>query len=443
MSTFPDLLDPRLFPTVLLPDRPDLDQLRRQAKDLKRAHARGDAAAVAEAAARLPGHRTPLSLAEAQCVIARRHSFRSWPRLVSFSESWDAESIAPAAQRLRVAMDGERLAEIRRLLADDPELVEAHVARMKRHHYKNHRPVTYAAERNLPAVVAVLLEHGADAFADGALAFSRAALHDSQLPVLRLLLDHARERGVQVADFSTYGWGPLLLTPCECLAPALIRFLVERGADPHRADPAGRTRQTPWQAVFTTYTRSPQRHDGLRILLTGAPFDTDTPVMDVHCRRLDRLAERLRADPGLVHSRFADPAKALTGMRGLDCEGATLLHVAAEYGEVEIARLLLDAGAEVDARAAVDARGRGGQTPLFHAASQLLDWGVPMARLLLERGASRTVVATVRGHYDQPDHWFTGTAVDYAAAFPPPPALGEVSYVRLADEPMLRLLRGS
>ncbi len=46
-----------------LPDRPDLDQLRRQAKDLQR---------------RSPGGMT---LAAAQLTVAREHGFTSWPRL--------------------------------------------------------------------------------------------------------------------------------------------------------------------------------------------------------------------------------------------------------------------------------------------------------------------------------------------------------------------------
>jgi hypothetical protein len=42
-------------------------------------------------------------------------------------------------------------------------------------------------------------------------------------------------------------------------------------------------------------------------------------------------------------------------------------HVAAEYGFFEATRLLLDRGAEVNARATIDANGVGGQTPIFHS----------------------------------------------------------------------------
>ncbi|HKN97493.1 MAG TPA: hypothetical protein VJX10_10285, partial [Pseudonocardiaceae bacterium] len=62
-----------------LPDRPDLAQLRRQAKELRDAARGGDADAVARFARQ---HRPDaVSLAAAQLVIAREHGFSSWPTL--------------------------------------------------------------------------------------------------------------------------------------------------------------------------------------------------------------------------------------------------------------------------------------------------------------------------------------------------------------------------
>lgn len=60
-----------------LPQRPDFDQLRRQAKDLLRAARGGDAAALARIAAvgGQPG------LAMAQLAVARECGFPSWARL--------------------------------------------------------------------------------------------------------------------------------------------------------------------------------------------------------------------------------------------------------------------------------------------------------------------------------------------------------------------------
>jgi ankyrin repeat protein len=92
--------------------------------------------------------------------------------------------------------------------------------------------------------------------------------------------------------------------------------------------------------------------------------------------------------------------------------------VAAEYGSVEAAVLLLDRGAQVDARAAVNEAGVGGQTPIFHAVSQFDDLGLPVAQLLLERGASLFVRVKLPGHYERPDEVVECTPLGYALRFP-------------------------
>jgi ankyrin repeat protein len=67
-----------------LPPAPSLEQLRKQAKELLRAHRAGDPAAAARVAAHDPGE--PLKLSGAQHVIAREHGFPSWPRLKAYVE---------------------------------------------------------------------------------------------------------------------------------------------------------------------------------------------------------------------------------------------------------------------------------------------------------------------------------------------------------------------
>jgi hypothetical protein len=60
-----------------LPDRPDLDQLRRQARELLRAAANGEPGAVA----RLRAVSERVTLSAAQLALAREHGYPSWPRL--------------------------------------------------------------------------------------------------------------------------------------------------------------------------------------------------------------------------------------------------------------------------------------------------------------------------------------------------------------------------
>ena len=90
----------------------NLEQLRKQAKELVRAARAGDA----DALARLDG-REPI-LARAQLVVAREHGYASWPALVVAVEA-SAETFVLAAtngQRTRA----EALLAARAEIADDP-----------------------------------------------------------------------------------------------------------------------------------------------------------------------------------------------------------------------------------------------------------------------------------------------------------------------------------
>ena len=98
--------------------------------------------------------------------------------------------------------------------------------------------------------------------------------------------------------------------------------------------------------------------------------------------------------------------------------GATLLHVAAEYGFVDATRLLLDRGADVNARAEVDESGVGGQTPIFHALTHYMRANPEVGALLIERGADLDVRARVPGHYERPDEILEVSAAEYARLFP-------------------------
>jgi ankyrin repeat protein len=92
--------------------------------------------------------------------------------------------------------------------------------------------------------------------------------------------------------------------------------------------------------------------------------------------------------------------------------------VAAEYGNVDAASLLLDRGADVNGKAQINESGVGGQTPVFHAATQLNDWGLKVIELLVERGADLSIRARIPGHYERPDEVVDCTPLEYAVMFP-------------------------
>jgi ankyrin repeat protein len=137
-------------------------------------------------------------------------------------------------------------------------------------------------------------------------------------------------------------------------------------------------------------------------------------VLDVLRGDLDVVSRRLDADPALTDERFPTLDFGTTGGRMLTLRGATLLHVAADYLNTDLVSLLLSRGADVNARATVDDGGVGGQTALFHAATQFFDAGLPVVRMLVERGAELNVRARLPGHYERPGEVVECTPLGYA-----------------------------
>jgi hypothetical protein len=83
---------PKQFHDRHFPVRPNLDQLRNQAKDLLRSIRRGDAASLAEFRKNHPKALEPAvaKLADAQLALARSYGLPSWPRLVTACRMTDA-----------------------------------------------------------------------------------------------------------------------------------------------------------------------------------------------------------------------------------------------------------------------------------------------------------------------------------------------------------------
>jgi hypothetical protein len=129
------------------------------------------------------------------------------------------------------------------------------------------------------------------------------------------------------------------------------------------------------------YLRSSKFSDCVRCLVQAGARCPDTALLAVLLDDAELLGAELRKNPSLIRHRV-DIRCAFTPL-----VGASLLHVAAEFGLARAAAALLEAGADVEAKAAVDDYGFNGHTPIFHTVCQRGNHGQPVMRMLLEHGA--------------------------------------------------------
>jgi ankyrin repeat protein len=381
-----------------LPDRPNLRHLKDQAKDLLRA---GKAA----------------SLAEAQFQTARLYGFASWPKLKAHVESFEETG------QLKQAIDTNDLASVKTMMTRNPALHSAPLG------YGEDGPLTWVAECRVPweppgpvrlAMAEWMITHGSDVHQGGDGPLMRAALNDSRIPMMALLVGHGAD-----VNARWHGHFPIIFAPCESMDPAALKWLLDHGANPNCRDHGYEFGGHPYPGtaldyLIACYGRSVERLSACIDVLLEAGGETrfNTPaVMALLRDRLDNLAELIDAEPGLVNKRFPDLDCGQTGGRNLLLQGGTLLHVAAEYGNVAAVALLLDRGAEVNARATVDEAGVGGQTAIFHAVTQFDDDGLPVAQLLVERGADLAIRVKLPGAYERPGEIVDCTPLGYALLF--------------------------
>jgi Ankyrin repeat len=360
------------------PVRPSLDQFKHQAKDLLRAIRRGDPAALAE----LQQHHAATfdagaaTLTDAQLALARSYGFSGWPRLV-------------LACRMTDAIWRDDVEAVRTLITKYPHLLHEDARGVPGNWGA---PMSYAANLGRGRIIEMLHERGA---ADVQYAFERACLQ-GQIDVARRL--HAL--GGRPVPGSVMG-------PCETQNGEGLALLLELGAD--LTDEHG-DRLAPVALILETYGRNPTgKHKCLEFVVRQGVVLPDTPPMAVHRGRADLLESHLARDSQLLTRTFshediyppalgchADHSLALCGT---PLDGATLLHLCVDFDEIDLARWLIDRGADVNACAAIDAEGFGGHTALFGTVVTQpihLRRTDEFARLLLDAGADPNARASIR-----------------------------------------------
>jgi ankyrin repeat protein len=476
-----------------LPKRPDLDQLRRRAKELRNAARRGDATALERLARHHPSARQDaVSLAAAQLVIAREQGFSSWPRLkaaidveAASRRELSAFVAASVEGRSRLASDifhADPTIASRSLLTatvlGDAEAVREMLAAdaavaVAIDDERGWPPLLYACYSRwhqidpdrapgMAEVVRILLDAGASPNTnDGGRPRYRSALKGSvevnNPDITRVLLDArvnpdpgepiaeaishrdhrclelllaygARVAGTWAVDAAAHADDPVAMsllldalersgggaadkaseTLPEAAANAslpVVVALLDAGADPQATDSDG-------VSALRLAVRAGRDDTAARLRALGAADDgTDLDQFIGACLNADRhTAEQLLADHPDLRNRLTDQDRAVICDAAASRPAETVallldfgfstharngfgeqpLHTAAYHGNAAVVRVLLAAGADVDARDA-----RFDSTPLAFAtvgsgerAGKPGDW-IETVRQLINAGASR------------------------------------------------------
>jgi ankyrin repeat protein len=307
-------------PTRVMRENPDIDQLRRQARELLEAYRAQSPDAVLEVDAY---HRTAtpdtFALHDAQFVLARAYGFESWPKLKAAVEG-------VTTKRLHEAVKKSDLGTVRALLARRPEIVD-------------------------------LLPGGPSG---------------SEIRALHI--------AVMARDVE------------------MTRLLLEAGAD---------TRDGIWPNRDATSPRTiaeERGYDEIVALMTAHEEKRGARSVNAHGDGVRRLRDAMMTGGEEAVIAVFESEPGLADMCPPD--GVTMLHRAAQYGLLRVAKWHLDHGADVNKQSQPDFWRWKGRTPLeFAVWEYAADSGrsarEAMAALLIEHGAELTpLAATALGRWD-------------------------------------------
>ncbi len=316
-----------------LPPRPNLEQLKNQAKTLLKAHRAADPEALESVRENHPRLRNSsaavvanfrLTLADAQLVIAREYGFTTWARLKAHvAAQRPDESLSETVESLRQAAGHGDVARLDELLEAHPGLIDEpggpgvrtalHQAvfgksesavrlLLERGANPNIRcegdnayPLHFAVEKNLVSIIHLLVEHGADTVGEG-----------------------------DYHELGVLGWA----TAWEYLRadPETVNYLLAHGA-----------RHNIFSAVAMGETET------IRELVRRTPGDLEKRMNGTLMRRMPlHLAVMKKQHPSLVA--LLDLG---ANTESLDEAGLTALDQAALLGEADLAGILLERGAKV------------------------------------------------------------------------------------------------
>lgn len=163
----------------------------------------------------------------------------------------------------------------------------------------------------------------------------------------------------------------------EVHSPDGIRKVLEAGVSPTAPIDGKR----PVDILIEMYLRSSRFAECLRVMLDAGATVGDPLLESILLDDDAGLRELLRQSGAYLQQKFSLLC-AFTS-----CRGVSALHICAEFNSTRCARVLLENGSDVNARADQDANGLGGQTPIFHAVNSIFNYCRPMMEILVDAGA--------------------------------------------------------
>ena len=248
--------------------------------------------------------------------------------------------------QLKLAIDANDLEEVKRLMTRHPELHRAPLG------YGKNGPLTCgrrvpgaarAAQRDTARHGAVDDRKRLRRPPGGRRALDARAFDDTNFRMTELLVAHGAD--VNALWGGTY---PIIMSPLEAFAPRTLKWLLDHGADLH----AAAKYCCPIEMLTCIYSRRPKDKGACLEIVGAAGFALpDTPIMALHRGRLDLLQQHLDRDPSLLERRFTYPEVFFNrdGTPGdaypaTPVSGGTLLHLALEFDDIDVAALAHRAG---------------------------------------------------------------------------------------------------
>lgn len=296
--------------------------------------------------------------------------------------------------RIYQAIRTNDLTAIRALLRDTPvDRVDA----------QGQTPLMVAAAFGSDAAVRLLITSGANARAKTDAGLTALHLAATNAAKVRLLLD----AGADVKAASSAGRTPLIIAASANGNIDVVRLLLARGANVNDADSVGITPLVAATNVNDIEVAKLLLAHGASAMKTSTAEGVSTPLTGAARNgntELVRLLLARKADVNAIGAETGPRVK--NGL--ITFARVTALHMAAVSGNVDVVRMLLDAGAAIDP---LDARG---MTPLMFAIATDRP-NTRLIRLLVQAGASPSL-KSLAGE----------SAVDWARKFNHPAVLSEL-----------------